>query len=451
MVSDTIVAVSSPPGRGGIGIVRVAGPAAREILAAITGRSPSPRHAAYAEFHDLDGAIIDSGVALYFPAPHSYSGDDIAELQGHGNPIVLQQILRRACALGARPARAGEFTERAFRNGKLDLSQAEAVADLIASQSVRAARSAMRTLRGAFATAVDDVIAHIQRARADLEASIDFADELHALALVDQQRHALASARQALSAVIARARQGARLSEGANIAIVGAPNVGKSSLLNRLADDDRAIVSPQPGTTRDTVETDVVIAGIPLRLIDTAGLRDSVDPIENAGMARARRALERADLVLLVTDQAGHVDAIEAWRDLCAQVPADVTPIVVHNKIDLSGDAAGRRGEHGTDTVHVFVSALTGAGLDELSAAIACALGVSDDGENEFTAHARQLDALARAENALATIDVAHLAETPELVAEHYRDATTALETISARYSSEDLLGDIFARFCIGK
>lgn len=449
MFSDTIVAVSTPHGRGGIGIVRLSGSGSSNIATALSGQKPEPRRAQFACFRDADGEVIDHGLLIYFRQPVSYTGEDVVELQAHGNPIILQQLVRACCAHGARLARAGEFTERAFQNDKLDLAQAEAVADLIASQSERAARAAARTLSGEFATLVQAIVDNVHLAHAELEAAIDFADDVMADDLVAGQAARITALCDAIATLLNRARVGHRLNQGATLAIIGAPNVGKSSLLNRLAEQERAIVSNIPGTTRDVVDADVLIDGIPVRLLDTAGLRDSQDPLEQEGISRSRQALANADAVLLVVA----TPIITPPGDLTAELgipPGDgQTVIVVHNKIDLhnlASSVAEQDGEH-----HVFLSALSGDGLDLLTATIARLLGVDDHAENEFMARDRHLNALAAAHAELRSIDLKRLDVDPELAAEHYRRASLSLEAIAGRYTSEDLLGEIFGRFCIGK
>ncbi|MEX2481856.1 MAG: tRNA uridine-5-carboxymethylaminomethyl(34) synthesis GTPase MnmE [Gammaproteobacteria bacterium] len=448
MNTDTIVAVATPSGRGAIGIVRLSGSNTAHIVQRMTGTLPPPRHARFTPFLDLAGDVLDDGILIYCPGPYSYTGEDVAEFQAHGNPVILGQLVQAACACGARPARPGEFTERAFLNGRLDLAQAEAVADLIASQSARAARSALRSLHGEFGAAVTALIARVQQTRAALEASIDFADELHAADLLAEQRRECFALRHDLGVLLGRATQGQRLSGGANVAIIGEPNVGKSSLLNRLAGSDRAIVSEFPGTTRDLVDADVLVGDIPLRLIDTAGLRQTEDPIEREGIRRTHAARTKADLVITIVDtdsaSRGTHDAL-----LAEFASAGQTAIVVHNKIDLR--QAGPKCEAVAGIDHVHLSALTGAGIDLLIAAVQRALGVDAEDESEFSARSRHLEALQGALTAIEAITVDDLEQAPELVAEHYRTATQALEAIAGRYSNEDLLGDIFARFCIGK
>ncbi len=445
MTTETIVAVSTPPGRGGIGVVRLAGPAAAAIARQICGIDLRPRHAHFAQFRDADGCSIDAGIVIHYPAPGSYTGDDVSELQAHGSPVVLDQLVQRALALGARAARPGEFTERAFLNDRLDLAQAEAVADLIAAQSVRAARAAQRSLAGEFGQAVAAIVAAVRAARAELEAGIDFAEDVDDSDLLRDQAQRRADLLDTLDDVIARASSGARLRSGATLAIAGAPNVGKSSLLNRLAARERAIVSDRPGTTRDLVEADILVAGLPLTVIDTAGLRVSADDVEREGMARAEQAIAAADLTLLVTDDPNQCDAQTLWQALGRHDAPPATHVVVLNKIDRLGVVAGCR-----DGV-VSLSALSGAGLDALHSVIANRLGVDEAAENEYAAQQRHLDALRAAREALAGIDETLVGEHPEIAAEHYRRADAALETIAGRHTSEDLLGAIFARFCIGK
>lgn len=447
--NDTIVAVSTPPGRGAVGIVRLSGSASAELLHQLTGKLSAPREVRYTAFRDDDGSIIDHGLVFRFVAPASYTGEDMVECHAHGNPLLLDGLQRRLVQLGARPARPGEFTERAFLNGKLDLAQAEAVADLIASQSVRAARAAQRTLSGAFGEAVRSIITQARAAHAELEASIDFADDVHAAALIEAQRARLADIVAAMDVLRTRAARGRRLLAGAALAIVGAPNVGKSSLLNALAETERAIVAPVAGTTRDTIDVDLLIGGVPVSVVDTAGLRDTADIIERAGIERALTAVAQADLVLLVCDRHRADNAVMQWHRLetGTDMPPDV--ILVHNKIDLDGYAAGVIADSATTTVGV--SAVTGAGIDTLKATLVECLGVSEGAATEFGVQARHLDALERARAELGAIDAASLDDAPELAAEHYRQASHALEAISGRYSTEDLLGEIFARFCIGK
>lgn len=442
MSADTIVAISTAPGRSGIGVVRLTGPASATILARIAGGVPRPRMASFRPFRHPDGAVIDEGIALYFPGPASFTGEDVAEFHAHGSVAVLGALLEASRACGARDARPGEFTERAFLNGKLDLAQAEAVADLIDARSTRAARAAVRTLRGEFSRAVNALVTTLRATYAELEASIDFPDDLDGAAAA-RWRAALEQVRSALHALLARGEQGARLNAGASIAIVGAPNAGKSTLMNVLLGEDSAIVSPQPGTTRDVVVRDLVLDGVPVRLHDTAGLRDGGDAVEREGMRRALEVTSHADLVLFLSAPDTVVGA-----DVPDVAGADRV-LSVENKIDLSGAPAGLSAE-GADVV-VRVSARTGAGLDALRAELTRRLGAEPAEENEFLARDRHLAALAAALVALDDVDEALLSRAPELAAECCRGASRALEAITGEYGTEDLLGDIFARFCIGK
>jgi tRNA modification GTPase len=427
---DTIAAIATPAGRGGIGVVRVSGPAVPRVARTILGRLPEPRVATFAAFADLD-----EGIALYFPAPHSYTGEPVLELQGHGGPVVMQALLGACLDAGARLAEPGEFTRRAFLEGKLDLAQAEAVADLIDAATREAARSALRSLAGEFSSAIEELVAQLIELRALVEAMLDFPEEevdaLHARDAAARLTHT----REALAEVLAKSRQGSLLRSGLHAVLAGRPNVGKSSLLNRLAGEERAIVTPEPGTTRDALREPVQIEGVPLVLIDTAGLRRATDAIEQLGMERTRRELQRADVILVVREAGG---SAELPKDL----PAATTRIDVYNKIDLAPDFAVPAGGVG-------VSAKTGAGLDRLRQAILAAVGWGETGESVFLARERHLRAL---ENA-----GAHLAAAAgelsrwELFAEELRLAQAALGTITGEVRADDLLGEIFSRFCIGK
>jgi len=444
--ADTIAAVATAAGQAAIGVVRVSGALVPQILARLTPPAMPPRVASYRSIRDLDGNVIDCGLVLFFPAPYSYTGEDVAELQLHGNPVLLAHVVQLACTLGARPARPGEFSERAYRNGKLDLAQAEAVADLITSRSLRAARSAVRSLTGEFSERVDALIADILAARVACEAALDFPDDTPAELLGAALWAPLERARAGVRNLLANARQGVRLHSGATVAIVGAPNVGKSTLLNALAGRACAIVNDRPGTTRDVIEIDIELDGLPLRVSDTAGLHASSDPIELEGMTRARAAIARADLVLLVTT------ARESASPEPALPPLEPTPastIVVHNKIDAYAGCAERRDR--AEVPHVFISAKTGAGIDLLRASLRERLGADSDDEHESTARLRHVDALSRAAHELAPLDEPRVAQAPELAAESLRRAARELAAIRGDDSSESLLGEIFARFCIGK
>ncbi|WP_101926915.1 MULTISPECIES: tRNA uridine-5-carboxymethylaminomethyl(34) synthesis GTPase MnmE [Luteimonas] len=441
--TDTIAAIATPAGAGGVGIVRLSGPAARDIARAICARALTPRHAHYVRFHDADGQVLDDGLALAFVAPASYTGEDVVELQAHGSPVVLQQLLACTRALGARLARAGEFSERAFLNGRLDLTQAEAVADLIAAGDVRAARAARRALDGVFSAQVDAIAAALLELRVHVEAMIDFSDEP-----IDTLGGDVVAARidalvERLDALLADAEQGRKLRDGVHAVIVGPPNAGKSSLLNALAGSDRAIVTDIAGTTRDLLQETVRIDGIELTLVDTAGLREDGDAIEREGMRRARGELQRADLALVVLDARAPAAGTAAIADAIAGVPATLW---LHNKCDLLDDPAPL-GEG-----VLAVSARTGAGLDALRAALhAHAGGTHDAGEGAFTARSRHIDGLRRARDAVAAARVTLRADVLELTAEALREAHDATGEITGRVLPDDLLGHIFSSFCIGK
>jgi len=432
---DTIAAIATPAGRGGIGVVRVSGPAVARIAAAVFGGLPEPRLATFGAFRDRHGDTVDEGLALYFPAPHSYTGEPVLELQGHGGPVVMQALLAACLDAGARVAEPGEFTRRAFLEGKLDLAQAEAVADLIDAASREAARSALRSLSGEFSAAIGALQARLVELRALTEAMLDFPEEdvdsLHR----DDAAARLADVQGALGDVLAKSRQGSLLRSGIHVVLAGRPNVGKSSLLNRLAGEERAIVTPIPGTTRDALREPIQIEGVPLTLVDTAGLRESVDEIEQLGVERTRRELAQADLVVVV-EEAG------APPPSLPPIATQAERILVYNKLDLAPRFARPQGA-------LAVSAKTGQGLEELRSAILAAAGWSATGESVFLARERHLRAL---EKARAHLDAARRElERWEVFAEELRLAHAALGTITGQFSSDDLLGEIFGRFCIGK
>jgi len=434
---DTVAAIATPPGRGGIGIVRVSGADVPRIAAAVLGRLPSARQATLSVFVDAHGERLDEGIALYFPAPHSYTGEAVLELQGHGGAVVTHQVLSAVLDAGARLAEPGEFTRRAYLNGKLDLAQAEAVADLIDAASREAARSALRSLAGEFSAAIRTLVDQLTELRALTEAMLDFPEEqVDGPHRVDAAQR-LALLRAALEDVLAKSRQGSLLRNGIHVVLAGRPNVGKSSLLNRLAGEERAIVTAMPGTTRDALREAIHIEGVPIIVVDTAGLRESGDEVEQLGMARTRAELAQADVALEVVE-AGCAEAPDT------PLPGGVARITVVNKIDLiSGLEPGREG------ASVRVSAKTGAGLDALRSAILEAAGWSTRGETVFLARERHLRALheARAHLEAAAAQQARW----ELFAEELRLAQEALGAITGRVSADDLLGEIFARFCIGK
>jgi tRNA modification GTPase len=442
----TIAAVATPPGRGGIGVVRVSGRAAADIARAILGRVPAPRHAVLADFRSGSAALIDRGIALYFPAPHSYTGEDVLELQGHGGPFVMSQLLARCVELGARIAEPGEFTRRAFLNDRLDLAQAESVADLIEASSVEAARSAARSLAGEFSRRVHGLAQRLVDLRMHVEACIDFPEEEIDLADRVAQAEKLAAALRELDALREEARQGAVLREGLVVVLIGRPNVGKSSLLNRLAGEDLAIVTPIPGTTRDYVRATLSLEGVPIHLIDTAGLRHAGDEVERIGVERAWRAAMEAGAALFVTDGTGHEHGFEAEQ--LARLPQDLPVAYVVNKIDLTGGEPGLARIEGSRTF-LRVSAKTGAGIGALRAWLLETAGWKPHGEGVFMARARHLRALEEARINLAK--AAEDTQAIELSAEDLRVAHLALSRITGEFGADDLLGEIFSRFCIGK
>jgi tRNA modification GTPase len=453
---DTIAAIATPPGRGGIGIVRISGARLDAFIDGIVGVALAPRHATRSTFRDAAGAPIDAGLALWFPAPHSYTGEAVLELHGHGGPAVLRVVLARCAELGARLAEPGEFTRRAFLNGKLDLAQAESVADIIDAATSTAARAAARSLTGEFSREVNAIVEALTELRMYTEATLDFPDEDIEFLRAGDAAGRLAALRERLERLLARARTGALLREGLTVVLIGRPNVGKSSLLNRLVRDDAAIVTPIAGTTRDTVERQVELSGVPLTIVDTAGLRETGDAVEQIGIARAWAAVERADLALLLVDARAAADLLDpADRALLARLPPALPRLVVHNKSDLI--EAAPRVEPGRETeptrAHVWLSALTGAGVDLLEREMHTVTGAERAGEDAFMARARHVVALRDAARNLDAA-AAHLAApaTPiELFAEELRWAQQALASITGEFTADDLLGAIFSRFCIGK
>jgi len=442
---DTIVAIATAPGAGGVGMLRLSGPQARPIAEAIGVRAMQPRHAHYARFRDAGGEVIDDGIALWFPAPNSFTGEEVVELQGHGSPVVLQQLVARCIALGARQARPGEFSERAFLNGKLDLAQAEAIADLIAASDTRAARAARRSLDGVFSRRVDEVAEQLVLLRIHVEAAIDFADEPLDTLGGAQVRSGLVTALQALLRLRDDAERGRKLRDGLHAVLVGPPNAGKSSLLNALAGSERAIVTDIAGTTRDTLRETIRIDGLELTLVDTAGLREGGDAIEREGMRRARAEMQRTDLAIVVVDARDPQAGRDAVGDSIADVPQQLW---IHNKSDLL-DAIPS--DVPADVVHV--SAATGLGLAQLHARLrALASGSAGDSvDGEFSARARHVEAIRRAIGHAERAESELVHEHLELAAEELRLAHEALGGITGRMSADDLLGRIFSSFCIGK
>jgi tRNA modification GTPase len=448
--TDTIAAIATAPGRGGIGIVRVSGPHTRAIARTLLGNAIEPRRAELRAFLDAQGSAIDTGLALYFARPRSFTGEDVLELHGHGGPVVLEMLLQRVLELGARAATAGEFSQRAYLNDKLDLAQAEAIADLIDSGSAQAARAALRSLQGEFSAHVHELAERVLELRLWIEAAIDFPEEEIDFLADRALGTRMQDVRQRFTDLAETARQGALLRDGLTVVIAGRPNAGKSSLLNRLAGYDAAIVTPTPGTTRDVLRERIAIDGLPLHILDTAGLRESSDDVEAEGIRRARHEISRADRVLFVVD-AADAQAIAAIDHDLQHVPAKIPLTLVFNKIDRSGDddrvEAGQGG-----TPRVYLSAGSGAGLDGLRQHLKDCIGFHPPPEGALSARTRHIDALRRAR---AHVETAHELLTTrhagELVAQELREAHQALGEITGEVSSDDLLGQIFSSFCIGK
>jgi len=448
--THTIAAQATPPGYGGVGIVRVSGPLTRAIAEALLGRLPPPRHAALATFLDAQQVAIDRGLALFFPAPQSFTGEDVLELHGHGGPAVMSLLLKRSLELGARLARPGEFSERAFLNGKLDLAQAEAVADLIAAGSEAAARAAMRSLQGEFTRQVRALVEALIALRTHIEAAIDFPEEEIDFLADDSLRVRGQALIDGIERLLRAAQQGRLLRDGITVVLAGPPNAGKSSLLNALAQQDSAIVSPIPGTTRDVLREHIVLDGMPVQVLDTAGLREGRDDIEREGVRRARAAIEHADHVLIVVDDSDPTQAdIDA---LLRQLPAGIPRTLLRNKIDKTGRAPGAiEAPNAAAPAELAISATTGAGLDALRAHLKDCAGFAPGEAGTFSARRRHLEAIERARShisaSLAQLEYRH----GELAAEELRQAQQALNEITGEFTSDDLLGRIFSSFCIGK
>jgi tRNA modification GTPase len=452
----TIAAIATPPGRGGIGIVRVSGGNLDALIVGVIGALPPPRVATVTTFRDASGKPLDQGLALYFPAPGSYTGEAVLELHGHGGPTVLRLVLARCVELGARIAEPGEFTKRAYLNGKLDLVEAESVADLIDAATGTAARAAARSLTGEFSQEVHRLVEALTELRMYTEATLDFPEEDLEFLRAGDVVAKLAGIRATLAQVLARAHTGALLHHGLKVVLVGRPNVGKSSLLNALAREEAAIVTPVAGTTRDTVERRVEIAGIPLTIVDTAGLRDTVDPVEAIGIERTWAAVSRADLVLLLVDARAGADALDLEdQAILERLPRDMARVVVHNKADLAQIAptSVQREDHGTARRHVWISANVGAGIELLEQEVLAVVGAEAATEDTFLARERHVHALREAAEHLAAAAAQVALDPPpiELFAEELREAQRALSAITGEFTADDLLGVIFGRFCIGK
>lgn len=446
-VTETIAAIATPPGRGGIGIVRLSGPAVPEIARVLLGACPEPRRAVFRIFTDSDHQAIDEGIALYFPAPDSFTGEHVLELQGHGGPIVLDQLLKRALSLGARPARPGEFSERAYLNDKLDLTQAEAIADLIDSETVAAARLATRSLQGEFSRRIHDLAEQLTRLRMYLEAAIDFPEEEIDFLSDGKVIKDLDALFEQTRSIQKSARIGRLMRDGMRLVIAGQPNVGKSSLLNALAESDSAIVTEIPGTTRDLLHEHIQIDGMPLHLVDTAGLRESDDPIEQEGVRRARSELASADLVLWVYDAGADPDNLSLQG---AELPGAQAITSVRNKIDIANESASTGNREGQ--AEIALSAKTGEGIELLRQHLKSFMGLDQGAEGDFMARRRHLDAIKQALTHMESArDGLLVARAAELAAEDLRQAQRSLGLITGEVTADDLLGEIFSSFCIGK
>ena len=452
MKNDCIAAIATAPGRGGVGVIRVSGSNLLPFAFALTGKTPKPRYATLADFKAADGSTVDTGLLLYFPGPNSFTGEDVLELQGHGGPVVMQLLLARCLDLGARLAEPGEFSRRAFLNGKMDLAQAEAVADLIDAATASAARSAVRSLQGEFSRAIGALNDELINLRMLVEATLDFPEEDIDFLKAADAFGRLRRLDEQLARTFDRAGQGKLLQSGLHVVLAGQPNVGKSSLLNRLAGDDLAIVTPIAGTTRDALRSTIQIEGIPLHIIDTAGLRETDDVVEQIGIERSWQEIERSDVVLLLVD--ARTGITEADREILAKLPGRLQRVTVYNKIDLADRSPERHDEHDAhgDAVAISLSAREGAGIDLLRAELLRIAGWHQT-EDVFIARERHLRALALAREHLGTARA--VVESPfpalELFAEELRLTQQALGEITGEFTADDLLGVIFSRFCIGK
>ncbi|MDV3504599.1 tRNA uridine-5-carboxymethylaminomethyl(34) synthesis GTPase MnmE [Marinobacter sp. M-5] len=453
-VTDTIAAIATAPGQAGVGIVRVSGPRAGAIAHAMLGYPPKPRHAHYGPFHDQHNQLIDEGIGLFFPNPHSFTGEDVFELQGHGGTVILDLLLRQVCELGARLARPGEFSERAFLNDKLDLAQAEAIADLIESSSEQAARCAVRSMQGVFSRRIETLVDAVTHLRIYVEAAIDFPEEEIDFLADGKVAADLQQLIADLDGILAEAQQGTILRDGMKVVIAGRPNAGKSSLLNALAGREAAIVTAIEGTTRDVLREHIHIDGMPLHIIDTAGLRDSPDEVERIGIARAWDEIRQADRILLMVDATTTAETTphRIWPDFIDQLPPSAPVTVIRNKVDLSEEAVGLEQPDGTGAPVIRLAAKSAAGLEILRDHLKQCMGFAATTEGGFLARRRHLDALERARSAMlqgqGQLDGFGAGE---LLAEDLRAAQDALGEITGVMTPDDLLGKIFSSFCIGK
>lgn len=443
--TDTIAAIATASGAGGIGVVRVSGPLSQYIAVEILGHCPAPRHAAYLDFKQANGDLIDRGIAIFYPNPHSYTGEDVLELQAHGGTALMQILLARCISLGARQAEPGEFTRRAYLNDKMDLAQAEAVADVINAATQEAAQSAVRSLSGEFSLHINTLLSKLVDLRMYVEACLDFPEE--DIDFITQGRVAekLSAIINELQAVFAKAKQGSLLREGINVVLVGQPNVGKSSLMNQLAGEEVAIVTSIAGTTRDTIKNAIQINGVPLHIIDTAGLRETDDEVEKFGIARTWATLETAHIALLLVDATHGITETE--KSILERLPQKTRKIWVHNKIDMTKEPA--LVQEKAHAAHVYISAKTGLGVDLLKAELLKLAGYQNHSEGVFMARARHLQALDMVDTHLQRAQ--NQMTSAELVAEELRLAQEALSTITGEFTPDDLLGEIFSKFCIGK
>ncbi|NHC06727.1 tRNA uridine-5-carboxymethylaminomethyl(34) synthesis GTPase MnmE [Azonexus fungiphilus] len=448
MKNDTIAAIATAPGRGGVGVIRVSGSNLLPFAFALTGKTPQPRYATLADFRAADGSTVDTGLLLFFPGPNSFTGEDVLELQGHGGPVVMQLLLARCLDLGARLAEPGEFSRRAFLNGKMDLAQAEAVADLIDAATASAARSAVRSLQGEFSRAIGELNEELINLRMLVEATLDFPEEDIDFLKAADAFGRLDRLQKKLAEIFDRAGQGKLLQSGLHVVLAGQPNVGKSSLLNRLAGDELAIVTPIAGTTRDALRSTIQIEGIPLHIIDTAGLRDTDDEVEKIGIARSWQEIEKADVVLLLVDANQGISTVD--REILEKMPARLQRITVYNKIDLAGREPERHDE--TGGVAISLSAKANRGVDLLRSELLRVAGWHQ-AEDVFIARERHLRALASARDHVDSARAVVSGALPalELFAEELRLAQQALGEITGEFTADDLLGVIFSRFCIGK
>lgn len=441
---DTIAAIATAPGRGGVGVIRISGARLETMAEVLCGKKPPPRLATLASIRADDNSIIDKGLLLFFPAPNSYTGEDVLEIHGHGGPVVLQMVLQQCLQAGARLAQPGEFTRRAYLNGKLDLAQAEAVADLIEAETTSAARSAARSLQGEFSRQIEELVSQLTQLRARIESSFDFPEEDIDDLIEGEVFERIERIENQLERVFERARQGRLLQNGLQVVFAGAPNVGKSSLLNCLAGDDLAIVSPVPGTTRDVVRGVLQIEGIPLHIIDTAGLHETEDVVEKIGIRRTWNEIAQADVVVFLTDVRKGWGAEE--KEILDKLPKDRARITLYNKIDLTGQRAESREK--TGGTEIFLSAKTGDGVSLLREALLKIAGWHP-AEDVFIARERHLQALAKAHQYVRAART-HRVQL-ELLAEDLRRAQQALSEVTGAYTADDLLGEIFGQFCIGK